>query len=334
MKKLLLVAALLLPAAAMARAEDNVIRSTRRPDSAAPFADYAKGHAPVGAAPTSSAYRASPRSTRRAAANTASSIRRRSCLQKGEVVITFDDGPHPVYTREILDALAAQCTKATFFNVGEMIKNFPDVARQVQAEGHTVGTHTYTHRNLGGPSLDRAEQQIESTINIAEATLPNGVAPFFRFPYLCDPKRVRDYLAKRNIAVFGIDVDSFDWRVRTPEKVDAQCVYDARQDGRRHHPVPRHPRQHGKGDPAVLAELKARGYKVVHVVPKSRIETVAMAEPAAAAPRRRAHRHRRIRQALRSARAFSAHASRSRGRSPEVFQRAEGARAPKRCDLL
>ena len=65
------------------------------------------------------------------------------------MVITFDDGPHPKYTREILDALAAQCTKATFFNVGGMIKEFPDIARQVQAEGHTVGTHTYTHRNLG-----------------------------------------------------------------------------------------------------------------------------------------------------------------------------------------
>ena len=175
-----------------------------------------------------------------------------------------------------------------------MIKNFPDVARQVQAEGHTVGTHTYTHRNLGGSSLDRAEQQIESTINIAEATLPNGVAPFFRFPYLSDPKRVRDYLAKRNIAVFGIDVDSFDWRVRTPEKVMHNVFTTLDKTGGGiilFHDIHANT---AKAIPAVLAELKARGYKVVHVVPKSRIETVAMAEPAAApAPRRRAHRHRR-----------------------------------------
>lgn len=63
-------------------------------------------------------------------------------LQKGEVVPTFDDGPHPIYTKEILAALAAQCTKATFFNVGEMVKQYPNVAREVEAAGHTIGTHT------------------------------------------------------------------------------------------------------------------------------------------------------------------------------------------------
>ena len=183
----------------------------------------------------------------------------RPLLEKGEVVLTFDDGPHPIFTPEILAALDAQCTKATFFSVGRMLKNFPDVARQVQAEGHTVGTHTYTHLNLGGTSLGGAEQQIESTINIAEATLPNGVAPFFRFPYLSDPKRVRDYLAKRNIAVFGIDVDSFDWRVRTPEKVMHNVFTTLDKTGARHHPVPRHPRQYGQGHPRRARRVEGAG---------------------------------------------------------------------------
>ena len=69
-------------------------------------------------------------------------------LQKGEVVLTFDDGPHPTYTKQI-EALAAQCTKATFFNVGEMVKQYPDVAREVEAEGHTIGTDTWSHPNRG-----------------------------------------------------------------------------------------------------------------------------------------------------------------------------------------
>jgi peptidoglycan-N-acetylglucosamine deacetylase len=296
MKKLLLVAALLLSAAAMARAEDNVHQINTATDSAATVPDYAKGHAAADAASCADKLGVS----RVAEVDTTGGgeygeqYPPTQLLQKGEVVITFDDGPHPVYTREILDALAAQCTKATFFNVGEMIKNFPDVARQVQAEGHTVGTHTYTHRNLGASSLDRSEQQIESTINIAEATLPNGVAPFFRFPYLSDPKRVREYLAKRNVAVFGIDVDSFDWRVRTPEKVIHNVMTTLDKTGGGiilFHDIHANT---AKAIPTVLAELKSRGYKVVHIVPKSRIETVAMAEPAAApAPRRRAHRHRR-----------------------------------------
>jgi peptidoglycan/xylan/chitin deacetylase (PgdA/CDA1 family) len=214
-------------------------------------------------------------------------------LEKGEVVITFDDGPHPEYTPQILAALAEQCTKATFFQVGQMIKNFPDMAKQVQAAGHTVGTHTWSHRNMASVSIDRAKGQIESTINVAEATLPDGVAPFFRFPYLSDPKRVRDYLASRHIAVMGIDVDSFDWRDRKTEKIFKNVFGTLDKTGggiMLFHDI--HP-QTAKIIPTVLAELKARGYKVVHLVPKAKIETVAMAEPEAATPRRRAHRHRR-----------------------------------------
>jgi peptidoglycan/xylan/chitin deacetylase (PgdA/CDA1 family) len=215
-------------------------------------------------------------------------------LEKGEVVITFDDGPHPQYTRQILAALAEQCTKATFFEVGEMIKEFPAIAKEVQAAGHTVGTHTWSHRNLGAMSIDRAKSQIESTINIANTTLPDGVAPFFRFPYLSDPKRVREYLASRHIAVMGIDADSHDWAVRSPEKVFKNIFSELDKSGGGillFHDI--HP-QSAKAIPDVLAELNKRGYKVVHLVPKSRIETVAMTEPEAApSPHRRTHKHRR-----------------------------------------
>jgi len=291
MKKLLLVAALLLPAA-VARAEDNVSKVNAAPESAT-VAPAATNNTPVNCADKLGVSRVAEVDTT-GGGEYGEQYPPKPLLEKGEVVITFDDGPHPQYTREILDALAAQCTKATFFNVGEMIKEFPDIARQVQAEGHTVGTHTYTHRNLGSLSLDRAKAQIESTINVAQATLPNGVAPFFRFPYLSDPQRVRDYLATRNIAVFGIDVDSFDWRMRAPEKVVANVTKGLEKVGGGiilFHDI--HP-QSAKAIPTVLAYLKEHGFRVVHLVPKSRIETVAMAEPVAEpAPRRRAHRHRR-----------------------------------------
>jgi peptidoglycan/xylan/chitin deacetylase (PgdA/CDA1 family) len=293
MKKLLLVAALLLPAA-MARAEDNVSKVNTAPESATAAPDHpTTNNTPANCADKLGVARIAEVDTT-GGGEYGEQYAPKPLLGKGEVVITFDDGPHPKFTREILDALAAQCTKATFFNVGEMIKEFPDIARQVQAEGHTVGTHTYTHRNLGALSLERAKSQIESTINVAEATLPNGVAPFFRFPYLSDPKQVRDYLASRNIAIFGIDVDSFDWRMRSPEKVVANVTKGLEKVGGGiilFHDI--HP-QSAKAIPTVLAYLKEHGFKVVHLVPKSRIETVAMAEPAAEpAPLRRARRHRR-----------------------------------------
>ncbi len=199
-------------------------------------------------------------------------------LQKGEVVLTFDDGPHPDYTKQILAALKAECTKATFFEVGQMVKQFPDMSKEVQAEGHTVGTHTWSHPNLGAMSLDGAKSQIERTFAIVNTTLPKGVAPFFRFPYLSDPKRVREYLATRNIGVFGIDVDSFDYRMRKPEKVLANVMKGLDQTGKGiilfHdiHEVT------AKAIPTVLEELRKKGYKVVHLVPAAPAEVIAGAD--------------------------------------------------------
>lgn len=216
-----------------------------------------------------------------------------SLLQKGEVVLTFDDGPHPQYTKEILAALAAQCTKATFFNVGEMVQQFPDVAREVHAQGHTIGTHTWSHPNLGALSLERAKTQIESTISAEEKVLPNGVAPFFRFPYLSDPKRVREYLASRNIAVFSIDVDSFDWRMRSPEKVVDNVLKGLQKTGGGiilFHDI--HAAT-AKALPTVLSELKSHGFHVVHLVAKSPVQALAMSEPPKPEPRVRSYRNRR-----------------------------------------
>jgi peptidoglycan-N-acetylglucosamine deacetylase len=220
-------------------------------------------------------------------------------LQKGEVVLTFDDGPHPTYTKQILAALKAQCTKATFFNVGEMVKRYPDVAREVQAEGHTIGTHTWSHRNLGALSLDGAKREIESTISTENGILPNGVAPFFRFPYLSDPKRVREYLAGRNIAVFGIDVDSFDYRMHKPDKVVDNVLKGLIKTGggiilfHDIHEVT------AKALPTVLVELKRHGFHVVQLVPKDHVEVVAVSEPPPSkhvTHRRSHHRHRYARK--------------------------------------
>jgi peptidoglycan-N-acetylglucosamine deacetylase len=220
---------------------------------------------------------------------------RTTLLQKGEVVLTFDDGPHPTYTKEILAALAAQCTKATFFNVGEMVKQFSDVAREVQAQGHTIGTHTWSHPNLGGLSLEGAKSQIESTIAAENAVLPNGVAPFFRFPYLSDPKRVREYLATRNIAVFSTDVDSLDYRTKAPDKIVDNVLKGLIKVDRGiilFHDIHE---QTVKALPTVLKELKSHGFKVVHLVPKSQVEVVVIAEPskAEASQERRSYRHAR-----------------------------------------
>jgi polysaccharide deacetylase family sporulation protein PdaB len=68
--------------------------------------------------------------------------------RKKQVALTFDDGPHPTYTKEILDILARYKVKATFFLVGEMAERYPELVRAEVAGGHTIANHTYHHVNL------------------------------------------------------------------------------------------------------------------------------------------------------------------------------------------
>ena len=71
-------------------------------------------------------------------------------LADGEVVLTFDDGPLRAYTKPVLEALQAHCTKATFFVVGRMAVADPEMVREYARLGHTVGIHTWSHANLHG----------------------------------------------------------------------------------------------------------------------------------------------------------------------------------------
>src|SRR5262245_57948801 len=107
-----------------------------------------------------------------------------SLLADGEVVLTFDDGPMRAYTRPILEALAAQCTKATFFMVGQMALADPETVREVARRGHTVATHTWSHARLTSMQQPDAQDEIELGLSAVQRALRKPIAPFFRFPYL------------------------------------------------------------------------------------------------------------------------------------------------------
>ena len=200
-------------------------------------------------------------------------------LAPGEVVLTFDDGPVPRYTRPILAALAAQCTKATFFVVGEMVAEYPAMLPELVAQGHTVGTHTWSHRNLKRMSDEQFKAQIESTFAAAEKAAGQPVAPFFRYPYLSDSPETVSYLQGRNIAQFAIDIDSFDWRTRSPKNVIERVMSALERRGRGiilFHDIHASTTQ---ALPELLSLLKAKGFKVVHLRSKSAVQTLASYEP-------------------------------------------------------
>jgi peptidoglycan/xylan/chitin deacetylase (PgdA/CDA1 family) len=205
----------------------------------------------------------------------------REWLATGEVVLTFDDGPMPRSTRPILTALAAQCTRATFFMVGEMAAEHPEVVREVAEQGHTIGTHTWSHLNLKRLPDDKMKLQIEAAFTAVEKAAGVLIAPFFRYPYLSFSDATVAYLQARNIAQFAIDIDSFDWRSRNAPSVIKRVMSTLEQRGRGiillHDIFP----STATAVPMLLKELKAKGYKVVHLRPAAAVQTLAGFDPPA-----------------------------------------------------
>lgn len=198
-----------------------------------------------------------------------------SLLADGEVVLTFDDGPTRAYTRPILEALAAQCTKATFFMVGQMALIDPDMVKEVARQGHTVATHTWSHARLTSMPQPAAQDEIELGFSAVQRALGKPIAPFFRFPYLRDGPLTLGHLKARKIATFGIDIDSRDFETR-----DAPTVYERvmREVGTRRKGIILFHDIHAstvRALPRILEELKAHNFRVVHLVPKAGAQTLA-----------------------------------------------------------
>lgn len=196
-------------------------------------------------------------------------------LQDKEVVLTFDDGPLRRYTRKVVEALDAHCTKATFFMVGRMAVSDPAMVREVEAAGHTIATHTWSHRNLGRRSARKAGGEIELGISAVQEAATKPVTPFFRFPYLSDPNSMLAYAKERNLGVFSIDIDSNDYRTRQAEKVYSTIMRQLRE--RRKGIMLFHDIQRSTAFAMkrLLDTLHREGYKVVHIVAKSPVETLA-----------------------------------------------------------
>ena len=191
-------------------------------------------------------------------------------LRSHEVVLTFDDGPMPGRTENILRALDNAGVKATFMMVGSMARAHPAIVREVAAQGHTIGTHTQSHANLAQLNVAAADAQIDGGIKSVEAALVpsmSRLAPFFRFPYLASTATLRHQLATRGIVVIDADIDSKDYFQSTPEQVRQRTLKRIEQRGSGiilMHDI--HPRT-ALMLPQLLADLKARDYKVVRLVP-------------------------------------------------------------------
>ena len=195
-------------------------------------------------------------------------------LADGEVVLTFDDGPLPRYSDQVLDVLASQCVKATYFLVGEMARQYPAAVRRIYEAGHTIGTHTQDHPlRMRSLPIEKVRREIDDGIASVAAALgdPNDLAPFFRIPGLLHTDEIESELAARSLVTFSADVVADDWFHHiSPKQIVRRAM--SRLEAR------------GKGIlllhdihaataaalPELLWELKDYGFHVVHIIPAER----------------------------------------------------------------
>ena len=194
-------------------------------------------------------------------------------LKDKEVVLTFDDGPWPGHTPAVLKALADQCTKAVFFPIGKHAGWHPEIMKQVAAAGHTVGSHTWSHKDLSKVSEQEGKDEIEKGFAAVSIALGNKpVGPFFRFPALRHPPELVKYLGDRNVAIFSTDMDSFDFKIRKPEQVVQSVMTKLEKHGKGIILMHDFQQATSKAAPDLLQKLKDGGYKVVQVVGKTPVE--------------------------------------------------------------
>ncbi len=205
-------------------------------------------------------------------------------LADHEVILTFDDGPEAKTTPKILDALADQCVRATFFEIGRNAEALPSIARREVREGHTVAYHTYSHPQPTLRFMSAAAARadvLRGMIAVEKAAYgqdfsagePKDLseiklhAPFFRYPGFADTEDLDQWFAANNVGVFGTDLWASDWIKMTPE-AELRLVM-SRLDRAGKGMLLLHDSHPWTAEmvPMLLRELKAKGYRIVHMVP-------------------------------------------------------------------
>jgi peptidoglycan/xylan/chitin deacetylase (PgdA/CDA1 family) len=203
-------------------------------------------------------------------------------LRDKEVVISLDDAPRPA-SLAALDALDAACVKATYFTIGRHAQDYPDILRKIQAAGHTLGTHSQTHPlSFNRMAQARIEQEIDTGIASVRAVLGEDaeIAPFFRIPGLLRSDTVESVTAQRGLMLWSTDVMAHDWKRRiTVEGIVRRAIDRLEAKGKGIlllHDI--HPKTVA-ALPLIFAELKQRGYRIVHVQPATKTRPKTPTEP-------------------------------------------------------
>ncbi|RYG88033.1 glycosyltransferase, partial [bacterium] len=212
----------------------------------------------------------------------------RSGALKGAVALTFDDGPDPTWTPKILDVLKQNGVPATFFVIGESAAREPGLVRRMEDEGHDVGSHSFSHPNLGVVGPERVRLELDGAQRAIQAATGRSTI-LFRPPYNADstPQTAVELspvaaASKLGYLTVGESVDPEDWllrapngRERTAEEMAAEVLHGVEHGGELGRPNPGAAilLHDGGGDRSrslealriLIPALKAKGYRFVTV---------------------------------------------------------------------
>jgi peptidoglycan/xylan/chitin deacetylase (PgdA/CDA1 family) len=187
----------------------------------------------------------------------------RAYIDQPYIAMTFDDGPNAANTPRLLDMLKRRGIKATFFLIGENAQAYPEIVKQILAEGHEIGNHTWTHPQLSKLSDDRVKSEISWTQNVIKNI--GGYTPtLLRPPYGAITQKQQEWIANElglNIILWS--VDPFDWK-RPGSVVVRQRILAGATPGAiiLSHDIHK---QTVDAMPSTLDALIAKGYKFVTV---------------------------------------------------------------------
>lgn len=145
--------------------------------------------------------------------------------EKKKVALTFDDGPHPVYTPMMLDGLKEKNVKATFFLLGQQVEKYPHIIKRMSEEGHLIGNHSYKHEQLSKLSSIQACSQVNRTNELIYTI--TGTYPEYLRPPFGDWKDDLD--CDVNMIEVLWDLDTLDWSTQNKAKIVKKVVTNIKE---------------------------------------------------------------------------------------------------------
>jgi peptidoglycan/xylan/chitin deacetylase (PgdA/CDA1 family) len=157
--------------------------------------------------------------TTAAASAGASTASGNGTISGGKLYLTFDDGPNPNTTPELLEILKEESVPATFFLIGQQIARYKDLAVQMVQAGHQVGNHSYQHEFMPGMPLRRIQEEVDSTNRLLDEITNNKAAKLFRPPYGILDNRTAQYVKEAGMSIVYWTIVPEDWQRVGAERI-------------------------------------------------------------------------------------------------------------------